>query len=280
MCLDEIKLCLRGVKTNHKVHKVAKLVSHNFVPCSLEANDMKAYIQTDTNGDYYNVNAFVAAVGFHSLGFEVIKYKNSDEINDQDASAIVVGGVGMVRKRLTNLGIERADEIEYPESLRSYLNRKVWKSTLNEIIRKEQTNLFIKPVETKLFQGKVISEFKDFIGLHFDQEVEVWCSDVVNVVTEWRCFVRYGELFDVRYYKGAWNSQLNTELVKQAISEYIDQPAAFCLDFGVDEAGKHYLIEVNDGHSLGSYGMGAISYAKLLSARWSELTGTEDALHF
>ena len=44
--------------------------------------------------------------------------------------------------------------------------------------------------------------------------------------------------------------------------------------------GKHYLNEVNDGHSLGSYGMGAVSYAKFLSARWSELTETEDLLNF
>lgn len=55
---------------------------------------------------------------------------------------------------------------------------------------------------------------------------------------------------------------------------------SFCLDFGVDKNGKHYLIEVNDGHSHGSYGMGAISYAKLLSARWSEMTQTVDYLNF
>ncbi len=241
---------------------------------------MKAYIQTDKNGDYYNVNAYIASVGFNSLGFEVFKYFDAKDVEEKEKEAIFVGGVGMVRKRLDILGIEKLDEIEYPTELREFLNRKVWTSTLNQIITEEQTGIFIKPIKTKLFQGKVINEFKDFIGLNYDSNIEIWCSEVINVVTEWRCFVRYGKLIDVRYYKGNWDSQLNLEIVNDAIRKYTSQPKSFCLDFGVDKNGKHYLIEVNDGHSLGSYGMGAISYAKFLSARWSELTKTEDLLNF
>jgi hypothetical protein len=148
------------------------------------------------------------------------------------------------------------------------------------VIQEEQTGIFIKPLETKLFQGKVISGFSDFIGLNYEREIEIWCSETIDIVTEWRCFIRYGTLLDVRYYKGSWNSKLDTEIVNDAIAKYKNQPASYSLDFGVDADGKHYLIEVNDGHSLGSYGMGAISYAKFLSARWSELTNTEDYLKF
>lgn len=223
---------------------------------------MKAYIQSDKNGDYYNVNAFVASVGFKSLGFEVFKYFDVSEIQNDEKDAIFVGGVGMVRKRLKSLGIDKQDEMEYPHELRSFLNRKVWKSKLKQIIKEEQYNIFIKPVETKLFEGKVISGFKDFIGLNYERDVDIWCSELVNIVTEWRCFVRYKHLLDVRYYKGAWDSKLNLDIVNQAILQFTNQPAAYCLDFGIDAQGKHYLIEVNDGHSLGSYGMGAISYAK------------------
>ena len=241
---------------------------------------MKAYIQTDKCGDYYNVNAFVASVGFHSLGFEVIRYFDAKNVKEDERDAIFVGGVGMVRKRLEALGISKQDEIEYPNELREFLNRKVWTSTLNQIIKEERTSILIKPIETKLFQGKVISNFKDFIGLNYDKEVKIWCSEVIKVVTEWRCFVRYGALLDVRYYKGAWDSRLDLKIVNTAISTFTSQPAAYCLDFGIDDNGKYFLIEVNDGHSLGSYGMGAISYAKFLSARWSELTKTKDMLDF
>lgn len=241
---------------------------------------MKAYIQIDENGEYLNVNTYTASVGYKALGFQVFKYFNANEVEEIERDAIFVGGIGSVRKRLKNLGIDVKYEIEYPQEIKEFLSRKVWNSTLKEIIAKEQTNIFIKPVQTKLFQGKVINSFKDLISLNYQEEVDVWCSEVIHVVTEWRCFVRYGVLFDVRYYKGNWDSKLDINIVNEAISKFKTQPASYSLDFGVDFNGKHYLIEVNDGHSIGCYGMGPISYAKFISARWSELTSTEDQLNF
>lgn len=37
-------------------------------------------------------------------------------------------------------------------------------------------------------------------------------------------------------------------------------------------------MEMNDAIALGCYGLQDDLYAKLLSARWAELTGTEDVL--
>jgi hypothetical protein len=42
----------------------------------------------------------------------------------------------------------------------------------------------------------------------------IWCSDIIQIVTECRCFVRYKSLLDVRYYKGNWDSQLDLKIVK------------------------------------------------------------------
>ncbi len=180
---------------------------------------MKVYIQTDKDGDYYNVNAFIASVGFKSLGFEVLKYNDAKKVQESDRDAIFVGGVGNVRKRLEILGVNKEDEIEYPKELEQFLNRKVWTSTLKQIIKDEKSGVFIKPLETKLFQGKVITSFSDFIGLNFEKEVKIWCSEVINIVTEWRCFVRYKNLLDVRYYKGNWDSKLDLNIVNDAISK-------------------------------------------------------------
>ena len=55
-------------------------------------------------------------------------------------------------------------------------------------------------------------------------------------------------------------------------------PEGFAMDFGVTDDGRTLLIEVNDGYSLGTYGLEATLYARLLSARWAELNGTEDEL--
>ena len=48
------------------------------------------------------------------------------------------------------------------------------------------------------------------------------------------------------------------------------------MDFGVTDRGETRLVEVNDGFSLGCYGLEPILYARLLCARWSELVGVAD----
>jgi hypothetical protein len=245
---------------------------------------LKAYIQTDRQGNLYNVNAFLANEGFMTLGWETAKYFSVEDITDKDPEPVVVGGIGNVRKRLAALGITGPEqEIDYPEELTKYLGRKVWASTVEEVLADPAArNIFLKPrEETKKFTGKVVREFKDFIGLgDGEKHTPVWCSEIVHFITEWRCFIRYGEILDIRQYRGAWDSRLDLAVVRSAIADFHSAPAAYALDFGIDDTGCMKLVEVNDGHSLGSYGMGAVDYAKFLAARWSELTNTRDYARF
>ncbi|MFQ6603073.1 ATP-grasp domain-containing protein [Flavobacterium sp. C3NV] len=245
---------------------------------------MKAYIQTDKSGNFYNVNAYVANEGFQTLGWETEKYFSVDEITDNDPESLIVGGIGNVRKRLEKFGVERpSNEIDYPKELEKYLGRKVWVSTIEEIFRDEQKwNIFIKPKkETKKFVGKVVKDYKDFIGIvDNDNPTQIWCSEIVNFKTEWRCFIRYGEILDVRQYKGVWDSKIDLSVIKNAIKDFESSPASYALDFGIDDNDTMKLVEINDGHSLGTYGISPINYAKFLSARWSELTKTKDYARF
>lgn len=246
---------------------------------------MKAYIQTDEKGNYYNVNAYIANDGFISLGWETQKfYQLSEIIEDKNPENVLVGGIGNVRKRLLQIGITPSTaDLDYPAELQRFLGRKVWASTLEEIFRNEANwNIFIKPREdTKRFVGKVVRKYGDFIGLmQADKPTPIWCSEMVDFVTEWRCFIRYGEIFDVRQYKGAWDTKLDLSVVQDAVNEFVSAPNAYGLDFGIDKNGEMKLVEVNDGHSLGTYGLNAVKYAKFLSARWTQLTNTEDYLRF
>ena len=50
--------------------------------------------------------------------------------------------------------------------------------------------------------------------------------------------------------------------------------------FGVTGEGRTLLIEMNDGYSIGCYGLNDVLYAKFLYARWAELTGTVDECDF
>jgi hypothetical protein len=244
---------------------------------------MKAYIQTDKEGEFYNVNAFIAYEGFKHFGFEIGKFHAVEDIMDDNPENVMVGGIGNVRKRLAILGIERNKvELDYPKALEGYLKRRVWRSTLEEILKANRRNIFIKPeVDTKKFAGKVFKNDLDFVGLiDVENPTRVLCSDIVDFRAEFRCFIRYKEILDVRRYKGAWDRIIDLAVVKNAIADFVSQPAAYALDFGVDAQNETLLVEVNDGHSLGSYGMSSGNYARFLSARWAELTGTSDYLNF
>ena len=43
---------------------------------------------------------------------------------------------------------------------------------------------------------------------------------------------------------------------------------------------KTILIEMNDSYALGNYGLPSIFYAKIISARWSQLFNREDIYNF
>ena len=121
----------------------------------------------------------------------------------------------------------------------------------------------------------------DFVGLiDKEKDIEIYCSELIHFKTEWRCFIRYKEILDIRRYKRDWDTKLNIRKVEHAIDCFTSQPNSYALDFGVNENNETILVEVNDGHSLGTYGLSPNHYAKFLSARWSELTQTKDYLNF
>ncbi len=75
-------------------------------------------------------------------------------------------------------------------------------------------------------------------------------------------------------------AELENYTVCSAVKNYATAPAAYAMDFGVTDSGATILVEVNDGYSLGNYGLDSLLYAKLLSARWAELTNTIDECNF
>ena len=241
---------------------------------------MRAFIQCDKIYNLpYNPNVFNAYDGLRDMGFECIFFQTHEDLLklNHEKDEIIVGGIWMIRRRLEDFGIH-CPEINYPESLKKYLGRNIWTSTINRV--RDNPNswpIFVKSIEGKKLTGKVISSIHDLVGCGYcDEDYPVLCSNPLNIVAEWRVFVRYGQVMDVRPYKGDWSKHYDPEIIKSAIQDYTDAPNAYGIDFGVTEEGKTVLIEVNDGYSLGCYGMFALKYAKFLITRWAELTDILD----
>ena len=213
---------------------------------------MRAFIQCDRiDGLPINPNVYNAYYGLRNLGFECIFFKTYQELLDHHHTRgeVISGGLEII-----------------------------WRSKINYIRdHPREWPVFIKSVEGKRLTGKVISELKDLVGCGCcDDNYDILCSTPVEFISEWRVFVRHGEILDVRPYKGDWKKHYDPEVIKDAIKDYKSSPLAYGIDFGVTSDEKTLLIEVNDGYALGCYGLQAHTYAKFLLTRWAELTDTFD----
>jgi hypothetical protein len=90
-------------------------------------------------------------------------------------------------------------------------------------------------------------------------------------------FVCRGDITEVCHYQGDPLRFPDARVIRNAIAEFGERaPAGYGIDFGVMDNGRTVLVEVNEGYSLGSYGLNSVEYAELLEARWFELTASAD----
>ena len=244
---------------------------------------MRAHIHF-AHGLPQSVNNYLALDGFQQMGWEIVPYTDAEPVRDHAPDEVVVGHIAAVRRSLRALGVAVPPELGYPEALRPWLGRRIWPSTINEVAgQPESWPVFVKPMhEAKKFTGVLVRRPADLVGCG-DQHhnTPVWCAEPVQFRAEWRCFVRYGRLLDARPYKGDWRAHFDAAVVEAALAAYLPTaPAAFALDVGVTAAGATLVVEVNDGYSLGSYGLMPLTYARFLAARWAQLTGSTDYCDF
>lgn len=233
-----------------------------------------------------NVNVATAVQGFLQMGVEVILYEKLAEILQWvTRDDIVVSFIGDVDRTLAKFGVE-APSINYPDELKEHLGRRVWTDTLYSIYNdRSKWGVFVKPTEEKLFVGRVVNSLADLMGCGSEDDIEVVCSDPIDIKAEWRCFVKYDEILDIRPYGFStdFNYHYDYAVVKEilkAFTECVDRPMGCSIDICVTADNKTLVVEVNDGYALASYGLDSLHYAKLISARWSQLLDRPDEFNF
>jgi hypothetical protein len=217
-------------------------------------------------GDY-------ARRGFSECGVELSTFEWIDDIDglsDLGPSVGVAGYIGDVHRALRVLGRPIPENVDYPEPLRTCLGRTIRRGLLGDV-RSSNTPVFIKPVQHKEFTGMVWynrPEDRRKIVTQPD-DVEVWISDLVYFRAEYRCYILNNVILDVRIYKGDWSLAPNRKIVEDSVAlmAMVHQaPAAYCLDWGVDEEGRTLLVEMNEGYSMGHYGLNPALYARMITA--------------
>ncbi len=158
---------------------------------------------------------------------------------------------------------------------------------------KKETTLpvFVKPhSKFKGFPSGVIrnaSSRKELFNTTYDnkpldQDMIVMTSEVVDMLSEYRCFVKKGELVGIKHYQGDHTIFPKIEIIESAISDFRSAPYAYSLDFAVTRQtytiGGTFgvkrtteLIEAQDMWSIGPYGLSPDIYVSLLKTRWFEI---------
>lgn len=235
---------------------------------------MRAYIH-GFQGRPWNHECRVASYGFRDLGVETVLFTTNEEFDTRNPEDVVVGGTIIVWHALNQRGISFGHR-DYPVELNSFLGRQIKQIQLKDL-RNEALPVFIKPVEEKTAPGIVVNSWADLWEYErLGQDTEIYCSEIVHFVSEWRCFLLYRHIVGIHFYYGDPNTECDWDIITSAVKAFPNMPSGCALDFGVTDDGHTLLIEMNDGFSLGTYGLDATLYARLLTARWAELNGTED----
>ena len=235
---------------------------------------MKAYIHS-FRGEPWNEECAAAMRGFRKLGIECVLFSSDEALDTKSPSDIVVGGMLIMGHIFSQFGITPPN-YNYPKELEFCRGRKIRFTRLKDIMQEEMP-FFIKPLEEKIADGIIVRSQDDLADYrHLPPETPVIYSEAVPFLSEWRCFIRYSRILGIRHYKGDCTIRCNTELIRSALAAYPNSPAGFALDFGVTEDRRTLLVEMNDGFSIGCYGLPDEQYALMLSARWFELIGQDD----
>lgn len=215
---------------------------------------------------------------------------HQDDLADRPGllRSLPVGDVNYLRAAMAAVGAREPENLSYHPALRHMLYRHVRLTHAGNVLGR----MFIKPARTKAFTGFVFDTLADPARMNahdreqYDAFMEcppseqVWVSDVVEFVSEWRYYVLAGKIIGAARYDqdGADGAPAPDPAVAVAAARAMADAGVdtFALDLGVLSTGETALVEANDAWAIGLYGraLDARLYLHLLWRRWQQITGT------
>lgn len=244
---------------------------------------MTAWIMVNSNGMPFNINMYALYDGYTQIGEEVKTYTVKDLFEDTipaDKDNIVTGHIDQCRRYVKKITGKEPKNLDYPNELLPFMKRKFWKSTLSEIYNQYSGNelpnpLFVKSVDQKKITGFVCNNFNDFVTncSGHDKSTEVYVSEVLNFVSEFRTYIHRHDIVGSFRYKGDWAISPNRKIVENMLYELRNayMPIAYSIDVGITDTNETVLIECNDGFALGNYGLNTRVYAEMNRDRWYQM---------
>lgn len=93
-------------------------------------------------------------------------------------------------------------------------------------------------------------------------------SDIIDIESEWRCFVYKNKLVGLQNYSGDFCMFPDVRLINKMIVEYSTAPIAYTLDVGINTHDGTFIIEAHDFFSCGLYGFSDLKILPFMFYSW------------
>ena len=226
---------------------------------------MKFLIQTIDKKIKHDFSfTLIQSIDYHNwLSKGSIKYKLTE--NDLKKDYTPIGSVEFVHSYMEKYLGSSPNPINVPDELldSKFSHRQIFNGTNADI----SGHLFIKTND----------QIKGYVGIintdenHFVQQSipigNYQISEVIDIQSEYRCFVYQNQLVGIQYYSGDFTIFPDVQAILKMIEVYKTQPIAYTLDVGVNEKGT-FIIEVHNAYSIGFYGWNDLKLIPLMFNRW------------
>lgn len=195
------------------------------------------------------------------------------DIKAYKSSLIPIGSVEFVSEFLSIKFGLTPKPINVPECLFKFAGRKIANVSLLEMSEFIENNeeCFVKSNEKiKGYSG--INHIGDIIPSGNYQ-----CSTIIDIDSEYRCFVHRGNLVGIQHYLGDFRLFPDLNMVDKMIAEFIDAPIAYTLDVGIS-SGNTIVVEVHDFFSCGLYGFSNHKILPFMFSHWMHEYKTKNGL--
>lgn len=225
---------------------------------------MKLYYQLSKNNIPFDSFCGDAAIGATSIGIDAIGFYNVEDI-PKNKNIMVVATVEDTQEYL-GYKINPIDDGIF----KKFFKRK------EEIIDIKSINdfpCFIKPYNNiKSFTGFVAFQPLDLETMTFNYTGLVIKQEVIDFLSEYRCFIKNGNIIGIKHYTGDPLISIDSSFLNE-ISKFLLQMKeySYTIDIGIDKNGVNYIIELNDGWAVANYGLDPVTYFSFLKERWFQI---------
>lgn len=228
----------------------------------------KLYYRVDENGVPFDNFCSDAAIGANDAGIETIAFSDIKQVNMNPYNIVVTSVEESLEWLCQN--IQAIDD----KWATHFKKRKEVITTIDEIT---DFPCFIKPYKhIKAFTGIVVSDLREAKLFTQDFKDSISCQEIVEFESEYRVYIHKDRgILGVKHYLGDPYIVPDKSFVEDIYKESklnLNQNS-YTLDIGIDVNGENYLIEINDGWSVGNYGLNPSDYFSFVKARWLQITG-------